>query len=178
MWQSYAKEPFGAAGLPALRVLVSSGEPLPLSLLRQLDALLPEPATILNLYGSTECAADVTWLDARRWLQQQDAAQQHAQPGVHAEQPDQAAANSAGTSSKATASEAVQQGSQAVPEQGVPVGQPIDNMAVFIAQPLREDMPSSAADVACRSEGCTLLRRGALGEVCVAGVGVAEGYLG
>ncbi len=146
----------------------------------QLDALLPEQAAILNLYGSTECAADATWLDARQWLRQQGACPQHAQPGGAAEQPahDQAAAGAAGSSSQGGASGALAQGSQAAAEQGVPVGRPIDNTAVFIAQPLREVLRSSAADVACRLGDCTLLLRGALGEVCVAGIGVAEGYLG
>lgn len=161
-------------------MLVSSGEPVPLGLLRQLDALLPKEATILNLYGSTECAGDATWLDARQWLrQQQGALQQHSQPGRWAEQADQAAGGAGGgSSSQSVASEVSVQGSQAAAGQGVPVGQPINNMAVFIAQPLREDMRSSAADVASRLTECTLLRRGALGEVCVAGLGVAEGYLG
>ena len=49
-----ATDDLGAAGLLALEVLVSSGEPLALPLLQQLDALLPEHTAILNLYGSAE----------------------------------------------------------------------------------------------------------------------------
>ncbi|KAK9825637.1 hypothetical protein WJX81_002282 [Elliptochloris bilobata] len=48
----------GASPDLALRVVVSSGEPLPTRLLRRLRAVLPREARILNLYGSTEIAGD------------------------------------------------------------------------------------------------------------------------
>ena len=44
----------------ALRVLVSSGEPLPEQLFRQLQSALPVHMYILNIYGCTEVSADAT----------------------------------------------------------------------------------------------------------------------
>ena len=46
-----------------LRVVVSSGEPLPAALWAQLQAALPRGARVLNLYGSTEVAGDATFFD-------------------------------------------------------------------------------------------------------------------
>lgn len=48
--------------LPKLRFWVSSGEALPVSLVRQFRELMPQ-ATLLNLYGSSEVSADVTHYD-------------------------------------------------------------------------------------------------------------------
>ncbi len=45
--------------LPALRYLTSSGEALPVTLARRMPALAPQ-AVLLNLYGSSEMAADAT----------------------------------------------------------------------------------------------------------------------
>ena len=53
-----------------LKVAISSGEPLPVSVLRGMRETLPENVRILNLYGSTEVAADCTFLDAGAWLDQ------------------------------------------------------------------------------------------------------------
>ena len=44
----------------AMRVLVSSGEPLQEQLLWQLQDALPVKAAVLNIYGSTEVSADAT----------------------------------------------------------------------------------------------------------------------
>ena len=52
------------ARLPHLRVCVSSGEALPYSLYERCRALLPHVA-LINLYGSSEVAADVTCFDTR-----------------------------------------------------------------------------------------------------------------
>ena len=52
--------------LPELRLWVVSGETLPAELARRFAAELPR-ARLLNLYGSSEVAADVTCFDARRW---------------------------------------------------------------------------------------------------------------
>ncbi|KAH7462042.1 putative acyl-activating enzyme 19 [Phytophthora ramorum] len=52
------------SALSKLRYVLSSGESLPLQVLRQLWATLPE-ATILNLYGSTEVSGDVTCMELR-----------------------------------------------------------------------------------------------------------------
>ena len=41
-------------------MLVSSGEPLPEQLFRQLQEVLPAPLYILNIYGCTETSADAT----------------------------------------------------------------------------------------------------------------------
>jgi len=47
----------------SLREVVSSGEPLPGELAGRLRALLPAGCRLLNLYGSTEVAADATWFE-------------------------------------------------------------------------------------------------------------------
>ncbi|MEN9868233.1 MAG: hypothetical protein RL748_3823, partial [Pseudomonadota bacterium] len=46
--------------LSALRLIISSGEPLPPALAQAVCQALPH-ATLLNLYGSTECGADVSF---------------------------------------------------------------------------------------------------------------------
>eukprot|EP00884_Botryococcus_braunii_P022368 jgi/Botrbrau1/8815/Bobra.0335s0005.1 len=58
------------AGYPRLplKMLISSGEPLRESLLRDLVAELPQESRLLNIYGSTEVGADATWMDATAWL--------------------------------------------------------------------------------------------------------------
>jgi len=53
-------EPDLGAALPDLRLLVSSGEALPPALARRLRRALPA-VRLLNLYGSSEVAADATW---------------------------------------------------------------------------------------------------------------------
>jgi len=47
----------------ALRVLISSGEPLTVALAQALRQCLPDSGSLLNLYGCTELAADCTCLD-------------------------------------------------------------------------------------------------------------------
>ncbi len=47
----------------ALRVLISSGEPLSVALAQGLRQCLPDSCSLLNLYGCTELAADCTCLD-------------------------------------------------------------------------------------------------------------------
>ena len=46
-----------------LKILISSGEPLPIALAQGLQSCLPDTCRLLNLYGSTEVAADCTWLE-------------------------------------------------------------------------------------------------------------------
>jgi amino acid adenylation domain-containing protein len=53
-----------AKRLPRLHYWVSSGEPLPLDLLQRFQQIFPD-RILLNLYGSTEVAADVTCYDTR-----------------------------------------------------------------------------------------------------------------
>lgn len=50
--------------LPGLRHWICSGEALPLDLCRRFHRVLPG-AVLLNLYGSSEVAADVSWFDTR-----------------------------------------------------------------------------------------------------------------
>jgi amino acid adenylation domain-containing protein len=50
--------------LPKLRFWVSSGEPLPVELVQRLRDCMPK-STLLNLYGSSEVSADVTYYDTR-----------------------------------------------------------------------------------------------------------------
>jgi amino acid adenylation domain-containing protein len=51
--------------LPQLRLWISSGEPLSVALYERFHKCLPG-STLLNLYGSSEVAADVTWYDTRQ----------------------------------------------------------------------------------------------------------------
>jgi thioesterase domain-containing protein len=48
--------------LPELKLWISSGEELPIGLARRFRDAVPD-ATLLNLYGSSEVSADVTWYD-------------------------------------------------------------------------------------------------------------------
>ncbi|MEW5925956.1 MAG: amino acid adenylation domain-containing protein [Gemmatimonadota bacterium] len=100
---------------PRLRLVVSSGEELPPGLARRFAEAVPG-ATLLNLYGSSEVAADST---------------HHA-----------LAAGAAG-------------------EGRVPIGRPIRNTRVYVADAAMQPLPPGAA-----------------GELYVAGDGVARGYMG
>src|SRR6185503_14664312 len=51
-----------ASRLPRLRLWVASGEALPLDLANRFLAYLPG-SRLINLYGSSEVAADVTWYE-------------------------------------------------------------------------------------------------------------------
>ena len=195
----------GHAGLASLDVLVSSGEPLTLRLLRQLDRVLPSKAAILNLYGSTEAAADCTWFDARPWLHRPAEARGawygmpqyltavghyaacHLPEDGHADAGSGAAAGS-GIARGGAPSSAVggskKSSSRVAAEEGVahvPAGLPIDGMAVFIAVPLpREEgaQPAGEPRSSLSVGSFEALAPGELGEVCVAGVAVADGYHG
>ena len=79
--------------LSSVRLAVSSGEPLPLALLRRMQGALPAGCTMLNLYGSTEVAADATFFNCSRFAcvdaepgqqqqQQRQQRQQHAEHGA------------------------------------------------------------------------------------------------
>jgi amino acid adenylation domain-containing protein len=48
--------------LPSLRICVASGEALPIELVRRFHAAMPH-CTLLNLYGSSEVSADITYYD-------------------------------------------------------------------------------------------------------------------
>lgn len=50
--------------LPALKIWISSGEPLSGALYQRFRSSMPH-GILLNLYGSSEVAADVTWYDTR-----------------------------------------------------------------------------------------------------------------
>jgi surfactin family lipopeptide synthetase C len=52
------------ARLPHLRVWITSGEVLTLELARKFQQQLPQ-RTLLNLYGSSEVSADVTWSETQ-----------------------------------------------------------------------------------------------------------------
>lgn len=192
----------GHAGLPRLDVLISSGEPLTLCLLRQLDRILAESALIFNIYGSTEVAADCAYFDARQWLHnpagcngvwpRASSLPEEGPLACHNKWHDllggprpnlspiadsdsilgraASAAGSSASSSRAASGEDSEQ---------VPVGWPINNMAVFTAAPLHGEkakQPAKGALSTCSIGGFDILAPGELGEVCVAGVGVADGY--
>lgn len=228
---------FPVAVPPTLRLLVSSGEPLPVRLLRRLQASLPPHAVVLNLYGSTETAADCTCCDATAWLQgnasgvtppattsstcsphpsvtESSVHPHHAQPSAHFQQAaavsgqQTAGRNKPGshgvgqqTAGKCTLShgEANLKAGQGashpaegeVPEECssgvasehggyVPVGWPLDNMAVFIAAPMGEgwEHGSKSEDGAVGwINASDVLGWGEVGEVCVMGSGLCAGYL-
>lgn len=155
-----------------LRLAVSSGEPLPPGLLSQLHQLLPPGCIILNLYGSTEVAADCTAFDCTGWQPAQEHALQQAGgkrvPGAEPEwqmQQPQAATN-------------------------VPVGQPISGALVAMLGPEPSD---AAAEGEAAAEAMPLaygpaeqpaalsqravLPLGVVGEVAVAGAVLSAGYL-
>jgi amino acid adenylation domain-containing protein len=98
---------------PRLRLVVTSGEELPAELARRFAAALPR-AALLNLYGSSEVAADST-------------------------------------------GHVVGSGG----EERVPIGRPIRNTRVYVADAAMQPLPVGAA-----------------GELYVAGAGVARGYAG
>ncbi|MGH9763277.1 MAG: non-ribosomal peptide synthetase, partial [Blastocatellia bacterium] len=60
-------KPFPREGLKALKYCFSSGEALLPVLARRFSTAMPQCA-LINLYGSSEVAADVTWCDAREGL--------------------------------------------------------------------------------------------------------------
>ncbi|KAK9862387.1 hypothetical protein WJX84_006241 [Apatococcus fuscideae] len=93
----------------SLRLLVSSGEPLPEDLCRGLQDALGPGVTILNLYGSAEVAADCTCLDvSRHWLERSHMASPQGMLGQLANQPQVSRA--------------------------VPAGHPISNTVVVVAR--------------------------------------------
>lgn len=51
--------------LTSLKLAVSSGEILSPRLARKLKSLLPKDTVLLNMYGTTEAAADVTWYEVK-----------------------------------------------------------------------------------------------------------------
>ena len=137
---SGSSNPRSSGGIPALqlRVAVSSGEPLPLLLLGQLQQLLPQGCRIWNLYGSTEVAADCTAFACTTWRPQA--------------------------------------GQQA--EKQVPVGQPISSTLLAVLAPAGpEQAAASAATHAAAACQRAVLPLGEMGEVAVAGAGLAAGYL-
>ncbi|WP_333183873.1 amino acid adenylation domain-containing protein [Microcoleus sp. B3-D7] len=54
--------------LPQLKYWICSGETLPLELCQQFREQMPQ-RVLINLYGSSEVAADVTWYDATHFLE-------------------------------------------------------------------------------------------------------------
>lgn len=166
-----------------LRLVVSSGEPLPPGLLAGMQQLLPPGCRVLNLYGSTEVAADCTALDCTAWQPQQgEQVQQQEQP---AQQQSQADTPEQQQQAQPAAGQADQQ-------QRVPVGQPISDMLVAVLAPEEsadaaadgssgravEQPHADAADAAGTAGGArAVLPLGSIGEVAVAGAGLASGYL-
>ena len=161
--------------------MVSSGEPLQPRLLRRLTVSLPHGARVLNYYGSTEVAGDCACFDATAWQP----------PGGWA---------GLGSGYTAAGSQVLEgapsnpaEGSELIshvpsipaldPAEGlgsrsqVPVGTPIDSTVILIARLggcSADGRPAKQGDI----EGLGFLAAaGEVGEVCVAGAGVAAGYL-
>jgi non-ribosomal peptide synthetase component F len=143
----------------ALRLVVSSGEPLTWRLARQLqEEALPPGCTLLNIYGSTEVAADCTAFEvppprgAGGPATRQDAGAGGGAPGRGAQ--------SAGRGA----------------EQGlVPAGRPIDGFQIAIVAAADDDGGGGGGGAALASP--QVLPAGQVGEVWVAGAGLAAGYL-
>lgn len=140
-----------AAALLKLRMAVSSGERLPASLLAELQQLLPSKCRIWNLYGSTEVAADCTAFDCTGWQSPLGSPQQQQQ----------------------------QQ------EQAVPVGSPISGTLIAILdQQADPDASNTEQPVGSDATSHTTAGKlqvvpfGSVGQVAVAGAGLAAGSLG
>lgn len=157
------------ASLLRLRLAVSSGEPLPPSLLADMQQLLPPGCRILNLYGSTEVAADCTAFDCTLWgpEQQLDTAPQQVQAAEQQQQGD------------------AQPPEQLVHQPRVPVGQPVSGMLVAVLAPEPDSdaalasgsqAPAQQAGGAAGGERA-VLPLGCVGQVTVTGTGLAAGYL-
>ena len=170
------------ASLLRLRLAVSSGEPLLPSLLADMQQLLPPGCRILNLYGSTEVAADCTAFDCTDWRpgQQLCEASQQAQQAAQQQQQQQQGQQQGQQ----------QQGDAGPPEQPVhqprvPVGQPVSGMlvAVLAPEPDADAALASGSQAPAQQAGgaaCgerAVLPLGCIGQVAVAGAGLAAGYL-
>ncbi|EIE25078.1 acetyl-CoA synthetase-like protein [Coccomyxa subellipsoidea C-169] len=216
----------GQQAPPSLRLLVSSGEPLPAQLLRRLQAFLPPHAVILNLYGSTETAADCTCCDATAWLRRNASAapgaatpsvtllsvqlctaedQSHGnlaissakggppalqssfksagdalvhEPDPAGLQADSVTADRGEDGRERIGEEQSSVGDAGISTETVPVGWPLDNMAVFIAAPVGDGGGHSSEEGAVTSMSASeVLDLGEEGEVCVVGDGLSAGYL-
>eukprot|EP00441_Pelagodinium_beii_P045931 CAMPEP_0197623774 /NCGR_PEP_ID=MMETSP1338-20131121/3705_1 /TAXON_ID=43686 ORGANISM="Pelagodinium beii, Strain RCC1491" /NCGR_SAMPLE_ID=MMETSP1338 /ASSEMBLY_ACC=CAM_ASM_000754 /LENGTH=795 /DNA_ID=CAMNT_0043193847 /DNA_START=219 /DNA_END=2606 /DNA_ORIENTATION=- len=135
----------------ALRQVTYSGEDLTVDLLRRTMLSLPNGAgaSVLNLYGSTEVAADVTW---QMWLRDSDAVKAWL---ADTDMKDLALAASAGLAPL-----------RAVPDLYrptlAPLGCSIPGCEVFV----------------CNPETLSPVANGQVGELIVTGAHLAEGYLG
>jgi non-ribosomal peptide synthetase component F len=143
------QHPSLTAGLQ-LRLAISSGEPLLAGLIAESQELLPPGCRVLNLYGSTEVAADCTAFDCTTW-----------RPAASEVQPDH------------------RQGKQQQQEQAqVPVGQPISNTLVAVLALEDAGVDSSRDDSRLPVTGQLQVQPlGKTGLVAVAGAGLAAGYL-
>lgn len=106
--------------------------------------------------GSTEVTADCTWFDA-------------SAPG--------AALQGEGAEASLHQQQGQGGGQQALHQYLVPAGTPLTNMAVFISDPLQWGGAGSGAGSGGAVCQVTPLDHGQVGEVCVAGAGLAEGYV-
>lgn len=166
--------------------MVSSGEPLSPRLLRRLTVSLPRGARVLNYYGSTEVAGDCACFDATAWHPPGGwaglgsaccaAGFMVAEPQVLEGAPSDPAEGS-GLKSHVAGFHALDPAEGLGCGSQVPVGTPIDGTTIFIARLAgcsAEGRPAKQG----RSGGLGFpAAAGEVGEVCVAGAGVAAGYL-
>ncbi len=182
----------------ALRLVVSSGEPLTWQLARQLQGALPLGCTLLNIYGSTEVAADCTAFEV---------------PPLHEEGGPGAADLGPGSGQARRGPAGAEGAGRAARQVYVPAGTPLEGFQVAIiasaaeqgssgssgggSTPQPED-PGLGPDAAAGAPGCSsssgtttrsttgsrsstprpqVLPAGQVGEIWVAGAGLAAGYL-
>ena len=136
--------------LPALKVWSVSGEALPMELVRSFFEAYPPPleAVLLNLYGSTEVAADVTAAELRRPLTGGSSAPAPAGPR-------RAAAHGA--------------------TQLAPIGVAIDQTQVLVLRLAGGGLPSGPQEPDGR-EVLEVASAGEPGELFVSGANLARGY--
>lgn len=162
-----------------------------MQLLWRLQAALPPHAVVLNLYGSTETAADCTCCDATAWLRGNAPAAPGAATSapLPGQQPSDDATAAAPTHAYNTRSSGLAEsgragvpdvaqraeqssagGSAVLSAEMVPVGWPLDNMGVFTAAQRKEHEPNCIT-------ASHVLDLGEVGEVCVFGAGVSVAYI-
>lgn len=146
--------------LKNVRLWVLSGEALPLSVARGLALLSTPTATLLNLYGSTEVAADITFFS---W------------------NCGNLVVLTGGVGGSGRAEGGVMDGREQIPS--VPIGRPIPNCGAELIE-MTDELERGGEGVTCGGSPPKILHRidpteqGRVGMLYVYGAGLARGYWG